>query len=70
MRRDITEKNDRSETSLDTGRGMHQRCTGAGVSEWTPAGVLTIFENRSGAGVVFLRRAGVSFLIRGYFVYY
>jgi len=25
------------------------RCAGAGVSEWTPAGVLTIFENRSGA---------------------
>ena len=30
-----------------------QRCTGAGVSESTPAGVLTIFENRSGAGVDF-----------------
>ena len=44
-----------------------QRCTGARVSEWTPAGVLTIFENRSGAGVDFLRKgrsrsgAGVSF---------
>jgi len=25
-----------------------QRCTGTGVSESTPAGVLTIFENRSG----------------------
>ena len=23
------------------------------MSEWTPAGVLTIFENRSGAGVDF-----------------
>jgi len=30
-----------------------QRCTGAGVWEWTPAGVLTIFENGSGAGVDF-----------------
>jgi len=30
-----------------------QRCTGVGVSEWTPAGVLTNFENRSGAGVDF-----------------
>ena len=34
-------------------RGLCQRCTGAGVSEWPPAGVLTNFENRSGAGVVF-----------------
>jgi len=25
------------------------------VSEWTPAGVFTIFENRSGAGVDFLK---------------
>jgi len=33
-----------------------QRCTGAGVSEWTPAGVLTNFENRSGAGLDFLRK--------------
>jgi len=32
---------------------LYQRCTGAGVSEWTPAGVLTIFENRSGVGVDF-----------------
>ena len=44
------------------------------MSESTPAGVLTIFENRSGAGVDFLRKgrsgARVSFLIRGYFVYY
>jgi len=40
----------------------YQKCTGAGVSEWAPAGVLTVFENRSGAGV--------SFLIRGYFAYY
>ena len=44
------------------------------MSEWTPAGVLKIFENRSGAGVDFLRKgrsgAGVSFLIKGYFVYY
>jgi len=31
----------------------HQRRTRAGVSEWTPAGVLTIFKNRSGAGVGF-----------------
>jgi len=61
MRRDITEKNDRSETSLDTGRGMHQRCTGAGVSEWTPAGVLTIFENRSGAGVDFFKEGRSQF---------
>jgi len=30
-----------------------QRCTGGVVSEWTPDGVLTIFENRSGAGVDF-----------------
>jgi len=30
-----------------------QRCTQAGVSEWTPAGVLTIFENGSGAEVDF-----------------
>jgi len=28
------------------------------VSQWTPAGVLTNFENRSGAGVDFLRKAG------------
>jgi len=34
--------------------GVHQRCAGAGVvSEETLAGVLTIFENRSGAGVDF-----------------
>jgi len=26
------------------------------VSEWTPAGVLTNFENRSGAGVDLLRK--------------
>jgi len=32
---------------------LKQRFTGAGVSEWTPDGVLTIFENRSGAGVDF-----------------
>jgi len=42
-----------------------QRCTGAGVSEWTPAEVLTNFENRSGAGVDFLGKgrsgAGVIF---------
>jgi len=30
-----------------------QWCTGAGVSESNPAGVLTIFENRSGARVDF-----------------
>jgi len=53
----------------------YQQCTRSGVSEWTPAGVLTIFENKSGAGVDFLRKgrsrsgAGVNFLIRGYFVY-
>jgi len=35
---------------------LHQRCTGAGVSEWTPAGVLTNFENRSGAGVDFFKK--------------
>jgi len=41
---------------------------GVQESEWSPAGVLTIFENRSGAGVDFLRKsrsrsgAGVSFL--------
>jgi len=29
----------------------HQRCTGARVSEWTPAGVLPYLENKSGAGV-------------------
>jgi len=29
----------------------HLWCTG--VSEWTPAGVFTIFEDRSGAGVDF-----------------
>jgi len=34
---------------------LYQGCTGAGVSEWTPAGVLTIFENRSGVGVDFSR---------------
>jgi len=32
-----------------------QRCTGAGVSKSTPAGVLTIFEIRSGAGVDFFK---------------
>jgi len=36
--------------------GLNKRCTGAGVSEWTPTGVLTIFENSSGAGVVLLRK--------------
>ena len=47
-----------------------QRCTGAGVSEWAPAGVLTIFENRSGARVDFSKEgqepewAGVSFSMR------
>ena len=41
------------------------------MSEQTQAGVLTIFENRSGAGVYFSKEepepecAGVSFLIRG-----
>jgi len=34
----------------------HQRCTGTGGSEWTPAGVLTIFENRSGAVVDFFKK--------------
>jgi len=34
---------------------VYQRCTGAGASEWTPAGVLKIFENRSGAGVDFFK---------------
>jgi len=52
----------RSEDSIAEVSRLHQRCTGAGVSEWTPAGVLTIFENRSGAGVYFL--------IRGFFVYF
>jgi len=33
----------------------HLWCTGAGVSEWTPAGVLTIFENRSGPRVDFFK---------------
>jgi len=33
----------------------HLWCAGAGVSEWTQAEVLTIFENRSGAGVDFLK---------------
>ena len=32
-----------------------QRCSGAGVSEWTPARVLTNFENRSGAGIDFFK---------------
>jgi len=32
-----------------------QRCTAAGVSEWTPAGVLTNFENKSGGGVDFFK---------------
>jgi len=30
-------------------------CLRSGVSEWTPAGVSTNFENRSGAGVAFLK---------------
>jgi len=36
--------------------GGHQGCTGAVVSEWTPAGVSTVFENRSGAGFDFSRK--------------
>jgi len=40
-------------TSLKTWFWKYQKCARAGVSEWTPAGVLTNFENRSGAGVIF-----------------
>ena len=46
------------------------------MSVSTPAGVLTIFENWTGAGVDIFKKGrsrsgtGVSFLIRGYFVYY
>ena len=36
--------------------GGSKRCTRTVVSEKTPAGVLTIFENRSGAGVSFFRK--------------
>jgi len=36
-------------------------CTGAGVSELTPSGVLTNFENMSGAGVDFLKEKPESF---------
>jgi len=35
---------------------LNQRSTGSRVSEWTPAGVLTNFDNGSGAGVDFLRK--------------
>jgi len=54
----------------------HQRCTGTGVSVWTPAGVLTNFENRSGAGADFFKEGPepesfyeykVGFLITDYY---
>jgi len=45
-----SEISQRSEILLDTGRTTGcQRCTGTRVLEWTAGGVLTIFENRSGA---------------------
>jgi len=35
------------------------------MSKWTLTGVLTIFENRSGAGVDFLRKGQSQFLNKG-----
>jgi len=49
-------------------RSVGQRCTGAGASEWTPAGVLTIFENRSGAGVDFFKERLEPELSRSHFL--